>query len=253
MSGKNGQPYGLIVPSTVLKTLTEIQMVAADIISVTTCVDNATFYEPALQGHLTANAVYKRKVSVKVSAQSNTAGTISIQLYDVTTSAQLTVITVVIAGGQENVEKVIAATNTNQSVTNLSDVVTIRVKHSVNGATVTLNKGGIMEADIVVDLATNTNTPIVTGLLSGWLSSWQYMSLAGLTTATVTIQPAILGQLGGTVTIGSFSSTLNTKINVGLTTKFYPNGGSAYLILTSSGISSQILLGQAGGISGDNI
>ena len=53
----NGVPATGGVTSTVLKALTEIQMVAADIVSVTTCTSNAVFYEPALQARLTSIAV----------------------------------------------------------------------------------------------------------------------------------------------------------------------------------------------------
>ena len=111
----------------------------------TTCTSNATFYEPAAQAHLTSNATYKRYVAAKVSASSNTTGTVTIQLYDVTTSAQLATTTITIAS--INTETVGASTTIIQQVTNLGDVLTIRVKHSVNGATVTLNSGGMMEGD----------------------------------------------------------------------------------------------------------
>jgi len=255
MSGKNGVPYGGSVPTTVLKALTEIQMVAADIVSVTTCTNNATFYEPALQARLTSNAVYKRYISVKVSAQSNTAGTISVELRNVTQGTSGTAVTVVIAGGQENVEKAIAATTVTAQATNLGDVFTIRVKHSVNGATVTLNSGGMMEADLLTDLSTNTSTYIA-AFNGVYLNSWKYMSLAGLTTAAVTIQPAWRYQFAGgyfMVNLGSSSSVLNSSITVTGLLKFTYAATNISLNLISSGIASQVLLGQAIGVSADNI
>ena len=146
------------------------------------------FYEPAAQAHLTSNAVYKRYVAAKVSASSNTTGTVTIQLYDVTTSAQLATTTITIAS--INTETMGASTNVTQQVTNLGDVLTIRVKHSVNGATVTLNSGGIMEADKIVDCSTNTQNTINASINTGcFVSSFKYYVLAGLSTAAITIQP----------------------------------------------------------------
>ena len=109
MSGSNGQASGGgAAPSTVLHALVDIQVVPAAT-GATTITVAGTYYEPAGQGRLTSNAVYKRVIAVKVSAQSNTAGTISVVLRNVTQSTSGTPVTVVIAPGQENVEKVIAA------------------------------------------------------------------------------------------------------------------------------------------------
>lgn len=254
MSGKNGVPYGATVPSTVLKALTEIQMVAADIASVTTCADNSTFYEPAAQARLTSNATYKRYIALKVSAQSDTAGTISIELYNVTQGTGGTPVTVVIAGGQENVEKTIAATTVTAQATALGDVFTIRVKHSVNGATVTLNSGGMMEADKLFNVASVSNAS-ASYFLPCWLSSWKYLVLAGLSTASYTGQPNIIytAPFASLYNIGSSSSTLNSSITVGLTTKLISQVSVMYFGINFTALEGQVLLGNAYGYSADDI
>ena len=154
------------VSSTILKALTDIQTVPAAT-GATTVTVGGTYYEPAGQARLTSNAVYKRYIAVKVSAQSNTAGTISVVLRNVTAGTSGTPVTVVIAGGQENVEKTIAATVVTVTATNLGDVFTILVTHTILGSTVTLNSGGIMEADgIQVITGTGRLSQIVGDLLN---------------------------------------------------------------------------------------
>jgi len=243
------------VTSTVLKALAEIQMVAADIVSVTTCTDNATFYEPALQVRLTSNAVYKRYVALKVSAQSNTAGTISIELRNVTAGTSGTAVTVVIAGGQENVEKAIAATTVTAQATTLADVFTIRVKHSVNGATVTLNSGGMMEADVLLNINATGAKQLTAATIPYWISSLKYLMLAGLSTASYTAQPYTTTYIGGTsitTNMGSASSTLNSSITITLPYKVYANNTGA-ITWNVTPLVGELLGGCAYALSFDNI
>jgi hypothetical protein len=241
--------------STVLHALADIQVVPADTVSVTTCVSNANFYEPALQGRLTSNAVYKRFVSVKVSASTNTAGTVTIQLYDVTTSAQLAVATLVYSSGNVNTEKAIAATNTSQQVTNLSDVVTIRIKHSVSGATVQLNSGGLMEADNLIDTASSglgylyvPSTPPA----YCWYSSCKMYVLAGLSTATITYQASYgTSNIGyGAQTYSLYGSPSNSENTLSTITP--PTIKSSSIYVNVSAKSGDSLIGFAIGISADN-
>jgi hypothetical protein len=251
MSGQNGQASGGgAAPSTVIHALVDIQVVPADIVSVTTCVSNANFYEPAAQAHLTSNATYKRYIAVKVSAQSNTIGTISIELYNVTQGTAGTPVTV--SAVATNTEYAIAATSVTAQATNLGDVFTIKVKHSVNGATVTLNSGGIIEADKILDVSTavNASPPSQSGC---YMNSLKYYMLSGLTTAAATCQPSInlsgLGA-GSLYSLGSPSSTMNSSITVTLLLKMYSSGNNTVLVI--SGLTGQLLLGQAVGLSADN-
>jgi hypothetical protein len=238
--------------STILKTIVDIQVVAAST-SQTTCADSATYYEPAGQGHLTTNVAYKRYVAVKVSAQADTAGTITISLWDVTTGASLYTTTVVIAGGQENVEKTVASTSVTGVPTTAGDVLTIKVKHSVNGAKVTLNSGGIMEADLLTDVSTTGNKSSV-NQPGAYFSPWKYYALSGLSTAAATIQPALnlnsIAPSYPTAAIGSSTNTMNSMITVTSMLKCY--SGSANMLLIVSGLTGHFLLGQAFGFSADN-
>ena len=256
MSGQNGQASGGgAAPSTVLKALTDIQVVPADIVSVTTCVSNANFYEPASQGHLTSNAVYKRYVSAKVSLQSNTAGVVTVSLWDVTQGASLATTTVTITTNV-NTEVALAATNVSQQVTALGDVLTIKVKHAVNGATVTLNSGGIMEADSISDISTTGYKLISAHPVGGmaYISSWEWYCLQGLSTASITNQLANEIQDSGLTLyslIASSSSTTNSLVNPTLATKAYWSVVWDF-VYNVSAISGQILIGSAFGLSADN-
>jgi len=241
--------------STVLHALVPIQVVAADTVSVTTCTSNANFYEPAAQSHLTSNSTYKRYVSAKVSLQSNTAGVVTVSLWDVTTAASLATATVTITTNV-NTEVALAATTVTQQVTNLSDVLTIKVKHAVNGATVTLNSGGIMEADSISDISTTGYKLISAHPVGGmaYISSWEWYCLQGLSTASITNQLANDIQDSGLTLyslIASSSSTTNSLVNPTLATKAYWNVVWDF-VYNVSAISGQILIGSAFGLSQDN-
>ena len=242
--------------STVLHALVPIQVVAADTVSVTTCTSNASFYEPALQARLTSNAVYKRYVSAKVSLQSNTAGVVTVSLWDVTTGASLATTTVTITSNV-NTEVALAATTASQRVTALGDVLTIKVKHAVNGATVTLNSGGIMEADSINNVTNNGAIGTSGFSTPAWLSNWKYYAMSGITTASATLQPFCNLYLAPAVeanfNIGAPSSTLNASDTVTLSQKLIAQVGNASPDITISALSGQLLLGQAFGISADNI
>jgi hypothetical protein len=254
-AGVGTPPTEIAVPGarTILKALTEIQMVPAAT-GATTITVAGTYYEPAGQGRLTSNAVYKRYIAVKVSAQSNTAGTISVVLRNVTAGTSGAPVTVVIAPGQENVEKAIAATTVTAQPANLGDVFTILVTHTILGSTVTLNSGGMMEADLLKEVTTTENDPTVNPV-PGYVSSHKCLLLSGLSTASYTAQLVYRFSIYGAnyiyLNIGSPFSTLNTSVSLPISTKIFADGQSIRLNFTAA--SGQLLLGQAIGISADNI
>jgi hypothetical protein len=191
-------------------------------------------------------------VAAKVSLRSNTAGVVTVALWDVTTSASLATTTITI--GATGTETVGAATFIQQQVTNLGDVLTIRVKHSVNGATVTLNSGGIIEGDVIGEATATSYKQLGASATSFWISSFKYYVLGGFSTASYTGQLVTTSQLCGAFqyyNIATSSSTINSLLTPTLTYKIYMSGQSV-IQLNVSALSGQILIACAYGLSMDN-
>jgi hypothetical protein len=200
---------------------------------------------------MTTNAVYKRYVALKVSGHVS-AGTGSFELRNFTQSTSGTAVTTT-----ATTETAIAATTVSAQVTALADVITIRVKNSGAGGTVTIDAGGIMEADKILNVTATGDQYTTDTSGFGWFHAWKFYVLAGITTATYTAQPKYL--LGdwldgsqGNINFGSPISTLNAIQTITLPYKVYPTN-AAKMIINFSAISGQVLLGQAWGFSADNI
>jgi hypothetical protein len=236
------------VSSTVLKTLVDPQVNISSVGDTYTDTAGNTYAETTNQTRITTNAVYKRYVALKVSGHVS-AGTGSYELRNYTQSTSGTAVTTTATS-----EAAIAATTVTVQVTTLADVITIRVKNSGAGGTTTIDSGGMVEADSLVDVST-TGYKNTIATLPGWANALKYLSLAGLSTASVTVQPVYSTAYitaFNYLNMGSPSSTLNTVINIPLTQKLYLGAGSQ-IQLNISALTGQILMAIAGGLSTDNI
>ena len=232
----------VVIPKTIIKALADPQLNRSSVGDTYVDVAGNTYAETTHQTRVTSNALYKRYIVMKISGHVS-AGTGTFALYNQTTGATYGTVTTSSAS-----EVALAATNTTNQTQNLGDVYTIKVKNSNAGESITIDDGGLVEADSVTEVTTN-NKWVVNAALPYWISRWKVATLTGLSTTSVTLQPTGGNNGGGAVfnlpfNIGASYTELNTIREITVPYKLTNSNMAALGVVTSS-ISGQLLIAYA--------
>jgi len=157
-----------------------------------TDVTGNTYAELSGQTRITLSSTRTNGVACRVSAHVN-AGTGTVELYNFTDGTSLGTVTTTATS-----ETLLAAI-TSTLAANKGDAITIRVKNSGAGNTITIDMGGMASGDAAF-VSPTTVALSSAGQVGGYITSWKFAVLKCTTATTFTIQP-IQGSGGATTTI----------------------------------------------------
>jgi hypothetical protein len=190
----DGTNWEMQTPVANIPTSTEIAALIPTQINVSSAGDTYTdvvgntYAETANQTRMTLNATRVRSASMCVSGHVS-AGTGSFQLFNFTDSASLGVKTTT------SVTEVYLTFASSQVTTNNGDDITLRVKNSTAGATVTIDQGGMSDSDYCTSFtAVYYNYGIV--FITGYAVGMSIGLMRGLSTGTSTVQLGYLVAVG---------------------------------------------------------
>jgi len=223
--------------STVVYAIVNSQVNVSSIGSTYTDAAGNTYGETGSQTRLTMPALPTLRVVVLRISWHVNAGTGTRELYNVTDGSSLS------TGTTTSTTEVVAAALPSAAASNAGDSITIRLKNSGAGNTVTIDDGGMMEGDYDFNLTSTGHKAVQTSTgevwTAGYPSSYSIGLLRALSTATATFQ---FGTKSNVISISNpnytnvgatFGTTeANTVITRTPTVKLYSQGGSgAYGVL----------------------
>jgi hypothetical protein len=240
------------VTSTVLHALVDPQINISSVGDTYTDTTGNTYAETTNQTRLTTTAAYKRYISGKLGVHVN-ANTGTVQLYNFTTSTESSNKTTTATS-----EETLAAFTVTTQPTTAGDIYTLRVKNSNAAGTFTIDAGGMIEGDSITEI---TADGWKSGLLlsrGGFFNSLKLAIVKGLSTASLSLQPAIdilsnnTTSLGLFYSIGSAITTLSSVQTISVSVKYPPilNSSLGYVV---SSLVGQVAVAVAGGVSADDI
>ncbi len=197
-----------------------------------TDVTGNTYAELSGQTRITLSSTRTNGVACRVSAHVN-AGTGTIELYNFTDGTSLGTVTTTATS-----ETLLAAI-TSTAATNKGDAITIRVKNSGAGNTITIDMGGMLSGDASMVSPTAVAMPTA-GQSGGYVTSWKFAVLKCTTATTFTIQPVQgSGGNGTTLETNALGSTFSQTAHGTVLTrtplyKLY-GGGLSFDITACSG------------------
>lgn len=208
-----------------------------------------TYAETTSQTRTTLTASRIRKIYTAIGGHVS-AGTGTFQLYNFTDGTSLGTATTTSTS-----EATIAASNSNSSSNN-GDAITLRVKNSSAGATITIDAGGFAEGDYSDNVSGTGRATMA--FYSGWIADISVGILKGRTTATLTAvmdYPVVTPNNSALANVGaSFgTSEANTVIARTPATKIPSPDSTAVIGMTRSAISLPWALAVSAQLKQDDI